>query len=570
MIYLDHFKLMIIFLSIGEIVGVVSFNQPRFNSCTAWNGDAITFAANGTLGNRPSAIFIDSNDAIYGADADNSQIIIWYTNNTNKTITMNNSLTTPNSVFVTNQQQIYISTDNTTGDIRQVLNTGATSVAMRVGQICSDIFISLNNTLYCSMRDFHRVVSKSLNTTSDIFGTVAGTFCSGSASDQLYLPTGIYVTDNFSLYVADSGNNRIQYFALPDWNGTTITFTGISALNSPTGIMLDGDGNLYVADSGNSRIIRSGPSAAQCLVGCSGSSGSSVSQLSAPQYMAFDSNGNIYVTDQNNGRIQKFVTFDSCVTTMMSTTTTMTANAGCFPPTVTLIPSSSSISSPIQFRRAHDFTIASLIQLNCNNSIVITTQWTVKSCNSSCTNRVLLDSSVITTASELYIPERTLPCGLYELSFKVTMSHVPNSNLTNTVYVQISSSEKKVNLISYGTSMITRGYLQDLQLNPGNYSVDPDEDNFDPSMWKYYYYCRIYGVSKFPRFQSSLITINDMRNDSSNPSCLTNRTGWRFDNAMNSSFTILSGSLQSNRTYQFMVQMENLQNSTQLIIGYLL
>ncbi|CAF1691668.1 unnamed protein product, partial [Adineta ricciae] len=128
----------------------------------------------------------------------------------------------------------------------------------------------------------------------------------------------------------------------------------------------------------------------------------------------------------------------------------------CFPPTVTLIPSSSSISSPIQFRRAHDFTIASLIQLNCNNSIVITTQWTVKSCNSSCTNRVLLDSSVITTASELYIPERTLPCGLYELSFKVTMSHVPNSNLTNTVYVQISSSEKKVNLISYGTSMIPR------------------------------------------------------------------------------------------------------------------
>ena len=74
----------------------------------------------------------------------------------------------------------------------------------------------------------------------------------------------------------------------------------------------------------------------------------------------------------------------------------------------------------------------------------------------------------------------------------------------------------------------------------------------------------------FPRFQSSLITINDMRNDSLNPACLTNRTGWRFDNAMNSSFTILSGSLQSNRTYQFMVQMENRENSTQLIIGYLL
>ena len=155
---------------------------------------------------------------------------------------------------------------------------------------------------------------------------------------------------------------------------------------------------------------------------------------------------------------------------------------GCFPPTVTLIPSSSSISSPLQFYRAHDFTIGSLIQLNCNSSTLITTQWTVKSCNSSCTNRVLLDSTVITTTSELYIPRRTLPCGLYELSFKVTMTHIPNSNITNTVYVQISSSEKKVNLISYGTSMITRGNLQDLQLDPGSYSVDPDEDNFDPSV----------------------------------------------------------------------------------------
>ncbi|CAF1019455.1 unnamed protein product [Adineta ricciae] len=578
MIYLDHFKLMIIFLSIGEIVGVVSFNQPRFNSCTAWNGDAITFAANGTLGNRPSAIFIDSNDAIYGADADNSQIIIWYTNNTNKTITMNNSLTTPNSVFVTNQQQIYISTDNTTGDIRQVLNTGATSVAMRVGQICSDIFISLNNTLYCSMRDFHQVVSRSLNDSSETLTIVAGTLCSGSNLDQLSSPNGIYVTDNFSLYVADSGNNRILFFSsvvtngsfYNEINGTTITFTGISALNSPTGIMLDGDGNLYIVDSGNSRIIRSGPSAAQCLVGCSGSSGSSVSQLSAPQYMAFDSNGNIYVTDQNNGRIQKFVTFDSCVTTMMSTTTTMTAKAGCFPPTVTLIPSSSSISSPIQFRRVQDFTIVSVIQLNCNDSLSISTQWTINNCSSSCRNRISLDSSITTTGSELYIPGRSLQYGLYQINLTVTMAQIPSLTVISTTYVDITPSGITANLIPYGTSMITRGNLQDLKFDPGSYSVDPDDDSFDPSMWNYYYYCRIYGVSKFPRFLSSLITINDMRNDSSNPACLINRTGWRFDNAMNSSFTILSGSLQSNRTYQFMVQMGNRKNSSRQATGYLL
>ncbi len=61
-----------------------------------------------------------------------------------------------------------------------------------------------------------------------------------------------------------------------------------------------------------------------------------------------------------------------------------------------------------------------------------------------------------------------------------------------------------------------------------------------------------------------------MRNDSSNPSCLSNRAGFRFGNSINSSLTILSDSLQSNRTYQFTVQMENRRNSSLQATGYVL
>jgi len=68
----------------------------------------------------------------------------------------------------------------------------------------------------------------------------------------------------------------------------------------------------------------------------------------------------------------------------------------------------------------------------------------------------------------------------------------------------------------------------------------------------------------------SLLSIDDLRNDSSNPSCLSNRTGWKFGNSIESSLTILAGSLQSNRTYQFMVQMENRQNSSLQATGYAL
>ncbi len=74
----------------------------------------------------------------------------------------------------------------------------------------------------------------------------------------------------------------------------------------------------------------------------------------------------------------------------------------------------------------------------------------------------------------------------------------------------------------------------------------------------------------FPNFQGSLLSIDDMRNDPSNPSCLSNRTGFQFGNSINSSLTILSGSLQSNRTYQFMVYMVNRRNSSVQATGYVL
>ena len=74
----------------------------------------------------------------------------------------------------------------------------------------------------------------------------------------------------------------------------------------------------------------------------------------------------------------------------------------------------------------------------------------------------------------------------------------------------------------------------------------------------------------FPNLRGSLLTIDDPRNDPSNPSCLSNRTAWRFDNAFDSSFTILADALQFNRTYQFMVQMENRENSSRQASGYVL
>jgi hypothetical protein len=49
-----------------------------------------------------------------------------------------------------------------------------------------------------------------------------------------------------------------------------------------------------------------------------------------------------------------------------------------------------------------------------------------------------------------------------------------------------------------------------------------------------------------------------------------NLTAWKYSNSIKSSVTILGGSLQSNRTYQFMVYMESRRNSSAQATGYVL
>ena len=154
----------------------------------------------------------------------------------------------------------------------------------------------------------------------------------------------------------------------------------------------------------------------------------------------------------------------------------------CFAPLLSLTPAGSSFSSPIGFRRNEDFFINSMIQLRCNNSLGTTNTWTIKSCTSNCSATISLDQSIPTTFSELFLPARTLSVGLYQLTLTVTMKQSSQLTSSSSVYVSISPSGIQVNLIQLGTSMITRGYEQNLTLNPGAFSIDFDGNIFNASV----------------------------------------------------------------------------------------
>jgi hypothetical protein len=157
-------------------------------------------------------------------------------------------------------------------------------------------------------------------------------------------------------------------------------------------------------------------------------------------------------------------------------------NLGCRPPVIILIPSTSSLSSPLQFRRSQDFYISSYLQLNCNSSLSTATQWTINNCTSTCSFPVQTGQTIITTSSELFIPARTLAYGAYQLTLTVTMIAALHLTSSVSAYVKITPSGITANLVPFGTSMITRGYQQDLILDPGTYSVDPDVTSFNASV----------------------------------------------------------------------------------------
>ncbi|CAF3697880.1 unnamed protein product, partial [Adineta steineri] len=100
-------------------------------------------------------------------------------------------------------------------------------------------------------------------------------------------------------------------------------------------------------------------------------------------------------------------------TEVMTTSKLSIASQKCFAPKVTLIPGTSTLSSPIQFHRSDDFNIISTIELNCNGSLSTFTQWKIKNCSSTCSYQIQLDQTIKTTFTELYIPAKTLPYGIY-------------------------------------------------------------------------------------------------------------------------------------------------------------
>ncbi|HEY44346.1 MAG TPA: TIGR03663 family protein [Anaerolineae bacterium] len=171
------------------------------------------------------------------------------------------------------------------------------------------IAIAPDGTIYIADTGNHRI--QRISSEGDVLA-VWGEFASldsGPAPGGTFNePWGVGIAPDGTVYVVDTWNHRVQYFT-PNGEflgmfGTFGQAIGPEYFWGPRAVIIDAKGRVFVADTGNKRI--SIFSADGSPLGQFGEFGWSLGQLNEPVGMAFNNQGQLYVADTWNQRIQVF------------------------------------------------------------------------------------------------------------------------------------------------------------------------------------------------------------------------------------------------------------------------
>jgi len=131
-------------------------------------------------------------------------------------------------------------------------------------------------------------------------------------SVNLNKPMGVAIDGTGNVYVADAGNNRVVKFSPAGQYVSSLTTSGLVTngkpvlMRGPQGVAADKDGNVYVADTGNNRVEKFDSTGAFGLAFTVSGLGMNNGKLNQPQGVAVDKDGNVFVADTGNNEIEQF------------------------------------------------------------------------------------------------------------------------------------------------------------------------------------------------------------------------------------------------------------------------
>ena len=292
-----------------------------------WSQNGVTVAGGNGRGsavnqfNFPFGLDIDhDNQSIVIADWGNHRIVEWKMGASNGNIIAGgqgrgnrlDQLRFPTDVLIDKENNSLFIADGGNGRVvRWSRRQGTTQGEVIVENIdCWGLAIDHQRYLYVSDYVTDEVRRYTIG---DKNGTVvAGGNGRGNQSNQLNIPTYLFVDDEQAVYVSDNDNDRLMKWNKGANQGTVVAGgqgkgSALTQLFYPYGLFVDTSGTIYVADSNNGRVMRwpKGAQQGTVIVGGNGS-GNAPNQLDYPRALSFDRDYNLYVADRVNHRVQRF------------------------------------------------------------------------------------------------------------------------------------------------------------------------------------------------------------------------------------------------------------------------
>ncbi|KKR06865.1 MAG: NHL repeat containing protein [Candidatus Peregrinibacteria bacterium GW2011_GWC2_39_14] len=245
----------------------------------------------------PQGVAVDSSGNLYVADTWNNRVQKFNPSGefvTKWTLQLDiNERGWANKIYIDGSDNIYVS-NSSIGNVEKYDTSGTllTTLAIGSGSITKDAGgnIYTSNLKYNSVGD---TILLTLNT----YGR--------SLDGQFYSAENLGIDSSGNVYIADTGNNRIQKF---DSAGTFISKfgssgTGDGQFNTPRDVVVDSSGNIYVLDKGNKRVQKfnsSGTYTTQWNLELD------LNEYGEGESMAIDNDNNIYVYNRFLYEVEKF------------------------------------------------------------------------------------------------------------------------------------------------------------------------------------------------------------------------------------------------------------------------